>query len=75
MVVYAVTISGHKYYFTGKLSESSISMIDEYCEALNGREIVSDHKSAFSRLYNYICTDLGCKIEPISIEHVFRINL
>lgn len=75
MVLYTVTISGHKYYFTGKLSESSISMIDKYCEDIYGHEITADHKRAFSRLYNYICNDLGCKIEPISIEHVFRINL
>lgn len=75
MILYAVTISGQKYYFTGKLSESSISMIDKYCDTINGREITTDHKKAFSRLYNFICNDLESKIEPISIEHVFRINL
>ena len=75
MILYAVTISGHKYYFTGKLSEDSISMIDKYCDTLNGRKIAYDYKSAFSHLYSFICNELGCRIEIICMEHIFRINL
>ena len=75
MILYAVTISGYKYYFTGDISESSIKMIDKFCDSLNDREIMTNSKCTFAYLYNYIRNDLGCKIEPISIEHVFRINL
>ena len=74
MELYAVTISGHKHYFTGKLSELDIKMIDEFCNTLNEREITTNHNSVFSCLNNFIRNDLRCKIEFINIRHIFRIN-
>ena len=47
MKLYAVTISGHKYYYTGDLSASDIKMIDEYCDTLN---CPADSKDVLSSL-------------------------
>lgn len=75
MQLYAVTISGHKYYFTGKLSEFHIKMIDEFCSTFNERETTTNHKRAFSSLNNFIRNDLKCNIEFVDMGHIFRINL
>ena len=75
MALYAITISGNKYYFTGDLSESTVAIIDEFCRTFTDHDSLLDQKSAHSRLYGFICCDLKCKINPLRIEHIFRINL
>lgn len=75
MKLFTVTISGDKFYFLGDISPSIATKIDRYCLIIN-REIVSDNSvEIFVSLLKYICIDLGCDVEPLSIEHIFRINL
>lgn len=72
MKLYAVTISGHKYYYTGDLSTSDIKMIYEYCDTLNH---LADSKDVLSSLQWFINNNLRRSFDQVAIEHIFRINL
>ena len=74
MKLYSVSISGKKYYFLGKIPSSIIGFIDDYCDNYLNNS-TRDPEIAFSELYKYVCYDLQCNINPVDIEHVFRINL
>lgn len=72
MKLYAVTISGHKYYYTGDLSTSDIKMIYEYYDTLNH---LADSKDVLSSLQWFINNNLRRSFDQVAIEHIFRINL
>ena len=72
MKLYAVTISGHKYYFIGDLTASDIKKIDKYCDTLNQ---LTDSKDVLSILKRFINNNLKCFFDQVAIEYIFRINL
>jgi hypothetical protein len=75
MNIYAVTISGRKYLFSGNLSPSIISYIDDYCDNLSVKKVSSEPLKIYMSLIDSIRHKFGTNIELIEIEHIFRINL
>lgn len=74
MGLYAVTIRGYKYYFSGNLTSEAINAIESFCQNLERNSKSVDAVALFDRLISYISSELGLPISPVNVEHVFRIN-
>lgn len=75
MKLYTVTISGYKYYFIGDLSESIIKSIDDFCKSISYSEFSTDFEKVFLSFYSFLCNNTKSTVDPVSIDHIFRINL
>lgn len=73
--LYAVTISGQKYYFLGSIPSHFIAPIDEYCNQASTNSSVKEPKGLQLLVQSFIQRNLQCDITPVVIEHIFRINL
>ena len=74
MKLYAVTIRGFKYYFSGYLSLQAIQASEHFCLALEKDANSFDTNVLFERLLSYIDSELGLSVTPVNMEHIFRVN-
>ena len=74
MNLYAVTIRGFKYYFSGDLSLQAIQASENFCLTLKKDANSFDTNILFERLLSYIDSELGLSVTPVNIEHIFRVN-
>ena len=74
MKLYAVTIRGRKYYFSGDLTPEAIEAIEQFCLNLEMNKNNAHHQILFESVLKYTVSSLGFEIIPINIEHIFRIN-
>lgn len=74
MRLYIVTICGRKFYFTGDLTAEITEATEHFCIQLEPDMKNSNPQKLFFLLLNHIKTDWDCPVEPVNIEHIFRIN-
>lgn len=74
MKLYTATILGHKFYFTGQLTAEATKAADLFCVQLNAETNNFDPQKLFLLLLNHIETRGNCTVNPINVEHIFRIN-
>lgn len=74
MKLYAATIRGFKYYFSGDLTPETINASERFCLKLEEDGQSANTTILFEHLINYIGSELGAPVTPVNIEHIFRIN-
>ena len=74
MKLYTVTIRGFKYYFSSDLTPEAISASESFCLKLERDGKSVNAAALFDCLINYIASELGVPVTPVSVEHIFRIN-
>ena len=74
MKLYAATIWGHKFYFTGHLTAEATEAIEHFCVQLNPIANKSTPQKLFELLINYIESELNYSVAPVDVEHIFRVN-
>ena len=74
MKLYIVTIRGHKFYFTGKLTDDVIKAAESLCIQLGYNGNNFDPQKLFGRLLNHLESACECQVTPVNVEHIFRIN-
>ncbi len=74
MKLYTVTIRGYKYYFSGNLTCENIQASEQFCLKLEMDAKFTDAATLFTRLLEYIESDLGVAVTQVKIEHIFRVN-
>lgn len=74
MKLYTVTIRGFKYYFSGNLTPEAITASENYCLKLERISKSVNAATLFDHLTNYIASELGLPVTPVTVEHIFRIN-
>lgn len=74
MKLYTVTIRGRKYYFSGNLTQKAIQACDLFCLDLELNYKDTPHETLFEYLLKYIESTLGFSVNPIAVDHIFRIN-
>lgn len=74
MKLYAITIYGHKFYFTGELRPETTTAVEHFCRQLESDMNETAPQKPFAFLLNYIKSTYNCPVTPINIEHIFRIN-
>ncbi len=74
MKLYTVTIRGFKYYFSGNLTPEAINASESFCIKMEKEGKSVNTAALFDHLINYIASELGIRVTPINVEHIFRIN-
>lgn len=74
MKLYTVTIRGFKYYFYGDLTIDAINATEKFCRRLEVDGKADNATVSYERLINYIVSELGQSVTPITVEHIFRVN-
>ena len=74
MKLYTVTIRGRKYYFSGYLTQEAKQNCDLFCLDLELNYKDTHHETLFEYLLKYIESTLGFSVNPIAVDHIFRIN-
>lgn len=74
MKLYAVTIRGYKFYFSGDLSDEVVGAIEEFCNKLEKDAKAVDEQTLFTLLLSHIDLDLGVSVTQVNVDHIFRIN-
>ena len=75
MKLYAITISGKKFYFWGEMPSCVVQEIDNRCREISGRTTNKNAQKVFNSILEYIVINYDCQVIPSRIEHIFRINL
>lgn len=74
MKFYAVTIRGHKFYFSGSLPSEAINRAEQFCVNLESDANYATPRKLFLNLLDYMESSLDCPVVEIKIDHVFRVN-
>lgn len=74
MNLYAVTIYGHKFYFTGELTAEATEAAEHFCAQLECNANDSDPRKLLMLLLRHIESGLASPVVPVGVKHIFRIN-
>lgn len=74
MELYAVTVCGYRYYFLGALTDEASAAVDSFCRHMGVGAEREAPQMLFSRLMDYITSELKCPVLPLGIRRVFRIG-
>jgi len=73
MNIYAITISGEKFYFLGELLEQECVCIEQECKRISQKELQLSAEEVLSNLLRILDPRLVNKMIFLKIKHVFRI--
>lgn len=73
MNIYAITISGEKFYFLGELLEQECVSIEQECKRISQKKLQLSAEEVLSNFLETLDRSLVNKMLFFKIQHVFRI--